>query len=111
MSFAGHELLPLLWSQFWQVTAVVLIVAAVSATACRRRPHMAYLLWMLVVVKCLTPPLWSSPGGAFSWIERMVAGGSAGREVAGSQSPGPDAAIEYRPFDPTQSPQHLPPMW
>ncbi|MEX2121988.1 MAG: M56 family metallopeptidase [Pirellulales bacterium] len=34
---------------------------------CKRRPHLAYVLWMVVLVKCLAPPLWSSPTGVFSW--------------------------------------------
>ena len=40
--------------------------------ACRHRPHLAYLLWMLVIIKAITPPLVASPTGLFSWIKRDV---------------------------------------
>ena len=57
----------LAWTQFWQTSVVALAAGAVAWTACRRRPHLAYLLWIVVILKCLTPPVWSSPTGLFSW--------------------------------------------
>ena len=60
------------WSQLWQVTALIVVVAVVVRFVCRQRPHLAHLLWMLVIVKCLTPPLWSSPAGLFSWAQRST---------------------------------------
>jgi beta-lactamase regulating signal transducer with metallopeptidase domain/Leucine-rich repeat (LRR) protein len=65
----------LAWTQCWQIALLSIIVAVCVRLACRRRPHLAYLLWMLVVVKALTPPLWTSPTGVFSWAlaERQVA--------------------------------------
>ena len=65
-SAIGH-LAQLAWSQLWQVTLLILVVALVVSTCCRQRPHAAYLLWMLVLLKCVTPPLWGSPTGVFSW--------------------------------------------
>lgn len=62
------ELLQALWCQTWQLSLLILGVAAAAALA-RRRPHLVYLLWMLVVVKAITPPLWSSPVGLFSWAQ------------------------------------------
>ena len=62
------RLLDLAWLQLWQVSLVALIVMALVRAFGRQRPHLAYLLWMLVIVKCLTPPLWSSPTGVFSWL-------------------------------------------
>ena len=59
-------------SQTCQVTVVILFVAIVVRLCCRQRPHLAYLLWMLVLVKCLTPPIWSSPVGLFSWAQVQV---------------------------------------
>ena len=73
MNLPQHDLAGLAWSQLWQVTALVVIVAGLTRFACRRRPHLAYLLWLLVVVKCLTPPLWSSPTGVFSWAQVQLA--------------------------------------
>ena len=94
MSLPANELARLAWSQLWQVTVLVMIVGALVRVACRRRPHLAYLLWMLVVVKCLTPPLWSSPAGVFSWAQRKVADATPTRASGprGLPSPAPPAA-------------------
>jgi beta-lactamase regulating signal transducer with metallopeptidase domain len=58
----------LAFHQLWQVTAVILILGPLILIACRRRPHLAYVLWLVVLLKCLAPPIWSSPTGVFSWI-------------------------------------------
>ncbi len=70
MSFDGDVLLGLAWSQVWQVTVLRIIVGVIARAFCRRRPHLSYRLWLLVVLKCLTPPLWRSPTGVFSWLAR-----------------------------------------
>ncbi|MEX2111991.1 MAG: M56 family metallopeptidase [Pirellulales bacterium] len=62
-----QSVLELVWTQCWQVALLALAVAILVGLSSRRRPHLAYLLWMLVVVKALTPPLWPSPTGIFSW--------------------------------------------
>jgi beta-lactamase regulating signal transducer with metallopeptidase domain len=62
-----EDLAPLAWTQFWQVTLVAMIAGGVARFVCRNSPRLAYALWMLIVVKALTPPLWSSPTGVFSW--------------------------------------------
>jgi beta-lactamase regulating signal transducer with metallopeptidase domain len=60
----------LAWAQVWQVTLVAAGIGIFNGLFCRRRPHLAHLLWLVVLVKCLTPPLWSSPTGVFSWASR-----------------------------------------
>jgi beta-lactamase regulating signal transducer with metallopeptidase domain/Leucine-rich repeat (LRR) protein len=80
---------------------VAIAVAIVVKLTCRRRPHLAYLLWMLVIVKAITPPVWSSPTGAFSWAraETVAAQTIAAREVPGHsfKRPQPElAAMEPR---------------
>jgi beta-lactamase regulating signal transducer with metallopeptidase domain len=67
LSLPNHDLLGLAWAQFWQVTALIAAVGLAAHLFCRRKPHLAYVLWLLVIVKSLTPPLWSSPTGVFSW--------------------------------------------
>lgn len=57
----------LAWAQLWQVTIVALAVGVIVKLCCRERPRLAYALWMLVVVKSIVPPCWSSPTGIFSW--------------------------------------------
>ena len=56
------------WNQLWQVTIVALFVAAVVRVTCRNRPHLAHTLWLLVLLKCVTPPLWSSEVSVFSHV-------------------------------------------
>jgi beta-lactamase regulating signal transducer with metallopeptidase domain/Leucine-rich repeat (LRR) protein len=70
MSRFGDEFIQLAWTQLWQVTLVIVVVAVVVQLAARRRPHLAYLLWSVVLIKCLTPPVVSSPTGLFSWLTR-----------------------------------------
>lgn len=57
----------LAWNQLWQVTVVALVVGALARLADSKFAHLGYLLWMLIIVKCLAPPIWSSPTGVFSW--------------------------------------------
>lgn len=61
------------FSQAWQVTALIVVVLIATRLLAKNRPHLAYALWLVVLVKCVTPPFVSSPSGAFSWIERAVA--------------------------------------
>ena len=65
MDLPSRELLGMAWAQLWQVTVLIVAVGLLVRVLCRRRPHLAYVLWMVVIVKCLTPPLWSSPTGVF----------------------------------------------
>src|SRR5712691_10490672 len=71
-------------AQLWQVTIVAWVVGMVARFGCRRRPHLAYLLWMLIVLKTLTPPMVASPTGLFSWMLRET-------------SPAPVATVAARP--------------
>jgi beta-lactamase regulating signal transducer with metallopeptidase domain len=57
------------WMQFWQVTLLAAAVYIVVKLFTRHRPHLAYVLWMLVIAKCLTPPIWGSPVGVFSLVQ------------------------------------------
>ncbi len=59
-------------SQAWQVTALIVVVLVLVRLFARNRPHLAYVLWLVVLAKCVTPPLWSSPSGIFSWVQHAV---------------------------------------
>lgn len=50
-----------LCQQSWQIVLLVLIVAVVSRFLQHRSAHVRYLLWVLVLAKCLVPPLFSIP--------------------------------------------------
>ena len=92
----------LVWNQFWQVTLVVLVVAVVVRLFCRRRPHLAYLLWLLVIVKCLTPPIFASPTGLFSWATVRAIPSSAS-----SVSSSPSSESDHGPPVPLPPPQRV----
>ncbi len=66
MSAFLQDLAPLAWQQVWQVTLVAGVALLASRLFCRRRPHLAYVLLLLVIIKSLVPPLWGSPLGLFS---------------------------------------------
>src|SRR5690606_2723224 len=69
MAVMEHEWARMLWAQCWQVSLLILAVAIVSRLWGRNRPHLAHGLWVVVLVKAITPPIWSSPGGVFSWLQ------------------------------------------
>ena len=97
------ELSDLAWSQVWQVTVVALIVGLLVRLFCRHRPHLAYLLWLLVIIKCLTPPIYSSPTGIFSWaVTRLqTAPPPAAEEQASVWAPTTEhvSSIDEHPFE------------
>ena len=103
MSLDTTSLLQIAWTQFWQITVVALTVALVTRLFCSHRPHFAYLLWILVVLKSVTPPLWSSPAGLFSWLQVQVRASEGQIPVVGdistqpASTPIPDLTIERRP--------------
>lgn len=68
MMHVGDNLAQLAWTQLWQATLVVLVVAAVVRLTARTRPHLAYLLWGVVLLKCLTPPVASLAGSRASQV-------------------------------------------
>jgi beta-lactamase regulating signal transducer with metallopeptidase domain len=57
----------LAWAQIWQVTLLVIVVGLIAKLVSRRWPHVAWTLWVIVIVKCITPPIWYSPSGLFCW--------------------------------------------
>ena len=88
------------WAQFWQVTVTVVLVAVLARCCCRRRPHLAYLLWMLVIIKALTPPLVASRAGMFSWLLRT----ETPQAIAAEPAP-----IEFQPPPPAATiPRYVP---
>ena len=58
----------LLMLQIAQITTLVVIVWVATRTIARNHAHLSYVLWLVVVLKCVTPPIWSSPIGLFSWL-------------------------------------------
>ena len=50
-----------LWTQSWQIAVLAMIIAAVSLVLKNKSAHVRYLLWMIVLAKCLIPPLVTIP--------------------------------------------------
>lgn len=85
------------WTQIWQTTLAALGVGLVVRLCCRRRPHLAYLLWIVVILKCVTPPIWSSPTGIFSWTT------AASAVIDSSSASAAVGALETQPSRQTTS--------
>ena len=84
-----NETLWIAFAQLWQVTALIVGVLLVTGL-CRRYPHLAYVLWMIVLLKCVTPPVWSSPVGVFSWLQaERVDETSSTRHITRFRAAGP----------------------
>ncbi len=64
----SNEVLRLLLTQVWQVALTAAIVWIVTKKFAQNQPQMAHLLWGLVLLKVITPPIWSSPTSVFSWL-------------------------------------------
>ena len=80
--FDREALIALAWNQLWQVTVLIVAIGLITRLACRQRPHLAYLLWMIVLVKCCLPPVWHSPTGIFCWTSPAPAVASPPLEAA-----------------------------
>ena len=65
----NSDLLVLAWCQLWQVTLLIGVVAILVRVLGRNRPHVVYALWLVVLVKCVTPPLFTSASGVFCWLQ------------------------------------------
>lgn len=75
-------LISLFWRQFWQVTLLIPIAILFVRFGLRRTSHLAYFLLLLVLLKVITPPLWSSPTGIFCWISRTQPTSNANQTIS-----------------------------
>ena len=50
-----------LLTQSWQIAVLVVVIAAVTMALKNRSAHVRYLLWLIVLAKCLAPPLFTVP--------------------------------------------------
>lgn len=94
MTWTAIDVFNLAWTQLWQVTLVALLVALISILLRTRRwhPALANSLWLLVLVKAVTPPIWSSVFGVFSWTEpKSLLGAKMASSVDAAGQSGPMA--------------------
>lgn len=59
-------------AQTWQVALLGLIAWGACRWWASDRPYLAHALWAVVLLKCLTPPVWSSPTSPFSWLPHLA---------------------------------------
>ena len=50
-----------LLAQSWQIAILAVVIAAVTLALKNKSAHIRYLLWLIVLAKCLVPPLHSIP--------------------------------------------------
>ncbi|WP_298860789.1 M56 family metallopeptidase [uncultured Gimesia sp.] len=60
----------LVWQQFWQCSLLVLVVYLMCKLIKFNRSHLTFILWLIVLLKFLTPPLWTSSSGLFCWVQQ-----------------------------------------
>jgi serine protease AprX len=56
-----NEVVRYLTTQSWQIAALIVAVAAANFALRRHSAHVRYLLWLIVVAKCLVPPVYVVP--------------------------------------------------
>ncbi len=88
-----NDPLQMLWTQTWQIAVLAVAVGLCTRTIARNRPHLAHALWLLVLIKCVTPPLWGHSLGVFSQLQALT----TMSEKAG------DSALESVPPSKTES--------
>jgi cytohesin len=50
-----------LFAQSWQIALLAVIAGIISLALRKRSAHVRYLLWLIVLAKCLVPPIYSVP--------------------------------------------------
>ena len=54
-----NSLASYLLAQSWQIAVLAAIVALISLALRNRSAHVRYLLWLIVLAKCIVPPVYS----------------------------------------------------
>lgn len=94
------QLLHVIAQQSWQIAVLAMIVAVMHRTFARNRPHLAHVLWMLVLIKSVTPPIWSHSFGIFSHLQSAW---SVNQNVAKNHEDVRLTAIHYESVEPLKS--------
>ena len=78
----SDQLFHLLVNQVWQIVALTVIVWGIVQLVGSKRPHLAHGLWLIVVLKCVTPPIWGHSLGVFSQIQTMLSASEAAASIS-----------------------------
>jgi ankyrin repeat protein/beta-lactamase regulating signal transducer with metallopeptidase domain len=55
------QIINYLLTQSWQIAVLVVVIAAATLLLKNKSAHIRYLLWLIVLAKCLVPPLFTIP--------------------------------------------------
>jgi len=61
MDTYANQVTNYLLTQSWQIALLAVIVGLITFALRNRSAHMRYLLWLIVLAKCLVPPMYSVP--------------------------------------------------
>lgn len=61
MTIALTHIADYLLTQSWQIALLVVVIAAVNLVLRNKSAHIRYLLWLIVLAKCLVPPFYAVP--------------------------------------------------
>lgn len=62
----------LVWTQAWQIAVLFFVVLFLFRLFARNRPRVAHLLWGVLLIKCLIPPVVSNSWAPFSWMSHTA---------------------------------------
>ena len=83
------------------IMATVLALLAAVVGWCFRRPALTHVLWLLVLVKLITPPVWRVPMLERDWVSRPVAAFGVMLDLSLTDPPSlPEMSTD--PSDPTE---------
>jgi len=89
-------------TQSWQIALLVAVIALVNLALRHRSAHVRYLLWLVVLTKCLVPPLLSVPLAVLP-EEKSVPASILDRPVAPETAPVVVPSTPVRPALPEQT--------
>ena len=61
MNTYSNQVTDYLLTQSWQIALLAVIVGLITFALRNRSAHIRYLLWLIVLAKCLVPPMYSVP--------------------------------------------------
>jgi len=59
-------------TQIWQIAVLAVVVGLIVRGLAGRHPQLADLLWLVVIIKCVIPPVWTHPMALFSQVRSIL---------------------------------------
>ena len=72
---------PAVLNQVIQVSCVAVLAILVTRWTRGTRPHLVHAVWLIVFLKCITPPVLSSPTSPFCWLQAVLVDSEGNRGV------------------------------